>query len=137
VVPIEKKLVQHHLRWFGDIQWKPRRHRFLSGVISREEACAGEVQVLDHLLHSVTTFTALCQPTPLSPLSVTIWYQIAWVRPPCHLLGLGEGNNDFHRRHGQALHRHGGGDQATAAPDRRCEETGGASHRPRAATTCP
>jgi hypothetical protein len=28
VAPVEEKLVQHHLRWFGHIQ---RRHRFIVG----------------------------------------------------------------------------------------------------------
>jgi hypothetical protein len=57
----------------------------LNGTMPLRLLRAGEVQALDHLLHSATAFTALCQPTPLSPLPVTIWYQTARVRPPCLL----------------------------------------------------
>jgi hypothetical protein len=33
VTPVEEKLVQHHLRWFGHIQWRPAEAPLRSGVI--------------------------------------------------------------------------------------------------------
>jgi hypothetical protein len=35
VVPVEKKLVQHRLRWFGHIQRRPAEAPVRSGVIRR------------------------------------------------------------------------------------------------------
>jgi hypothetical protein len=33
VAPVEEKLVQHRLRWFGHIQWRPVEAPIRSGVI--------------------------------------------------------------------------------------------------------
>jgi hypothetical protein len=33
VAPIEKKLIQHRLRWFGHIQWRPSEIPVRSGVL--------------------------------------------------------------------------------------------------------
>jgi hypothetical protein len=35
VTPIEEKFVQHHLRWFGHIQWRPVEAPVHSGIIRR------------------------------------------------------------------------------------------------------
>jgi hypothetical protein len=35
VTPVEEKLVQHHLRWFGHIQRRPTEASFCSGIIRR------------------------------------------------------------------------------------------------------
>jgi hypothetical protein len=35
VAPVEKKLVQHRLRWFGHIQWRPAEAPIRNGVIRR------------------------------------------------------------------------------------------------------
>jgi hypothetical protein len=35
VAPVEEKLVQHRLRWFGHIQWRPAEAPIRSGVIRR------------------------------------------------------------------------------------------------------
>jgi hypothetical protein len=35
VAPVEKKLVQHRLRWFGHIQWRPVETSIRNGVIRR------------------------------------------------------------------------------------------------------
>jgi hypothetical protein len=35
VAPVEEKLVQHHLRWFGHIQWRLAEAPVRSGVIRR------------------------------------------------------------------------------------------------------
>jgi hypothetical protein len=35
VAPVEEKLVQHRLRWFGHIQWRPTEAPVRSGVIRR------------------------------------------------------------------------------------------------------
>jgi hypothetical protein len=35
VAPVEEKLVQHRLRWFGYIQWRPAEAPVHSGVIKR------------------------------------------------------------------------------------------------------
>jgi hypothetical protein len=35
VAPVEEKLVQHRLRWFGHIQWRPAEAPVRSGVIKR------------------------------------------------------------------------------------------------------
>jgi hypothetical protein len=35
VAPVEEKLVQHHLRWFGHIQRRPAEAPVHSGVIRR------------------------------------------------------------------------------------------------------
>jgi hypothetical protein len=33
VAPVEENLMQHHLRWFGHIQWRPVEAPVRSGVI--------------------------------------------------------------------------------------------------------
>jgi hypothetical protein len=35
VAPVEEKLVQHRLRWFEHIQWRPTETPVCSGVIRR------------------------------------------------------------------------------------------------------
>jgi hypothetical protein len=35
VTPVEKKLMKHHLRWFGHIQWRSTEAPVRSGVIRR------------------------------------------------------------------------------------------------------
>jgi hypothetical protein len=35
VAQVEKKVVQHHLRWFRHIQWRPTKALVHNGVISR------------------------------------------------------------------------------------------------------
>ena len=35
VAPIEEKLTQHRLRWFGHVQWRPPEAPVLSGVLKR------------------------------------------------------------------------------------------------------
>jgi hypothetical protein len=35
VAPVEEKLVQHHLRWFGHIQRRPTEAQIHNGVIRR------------------------------------------------------------------------------------------------------
>jgi hypothetical protein len=35
MTPVEKKLVQHRLRWFGHIQWRPAEAPIRNGVIRR------------------------------------------------------------------------------------------------------
>jgi hypothetical protein len=35
VAPVEEKLVQHRLRWFGHIQWRPAEALIRNGVIKR------------------------------------------------------------------------------------------------------
>jgi hypothetical protein len=35
VAPVEEKLMQHYLRWFGHIQWKPTEASIHNGVIRR------------------------------------------------------------------------------------------------------
>jgi hypothetical protein len=35
VAPVEEKLMQHRLRWFGHIQWRSAEAPVRSGVISR------------------------------------------------------------------------------------------------------
>jgi hypothetical protein len=35
VVPVEEKFVQHQLRWFGHIQWRPVDALVCNGVIRR------------------------------------------------------------------------------------------------------
>jgi hypothetical protein len=37
VTPIQEKLVQHHLRWFGHIQQRPPEASVRSGILSRPE----------------------------------------------------------------------------------------------------
>jgi hypothetical protein len=37
VAPVEEKPVQHHLRWFGHIQWRPAEAPVRSGVIRRSD----------------------------------------------------------------------------------------------------
>jgi hypothetical protein len=37
VTPIQEKLVQHHLRWFGHIQRRPPKVSVRSGILSRLE----------------------------------------------------------------------------------------------------
>jgi hypothetical protein len=37
VAPVEEKLVQHHLRWFGHIQQRPAEAPVRSGVIRRSD----------------------------------------------------------------------------------------------------
>jgi hypothetical protein len=37
VAPVEEKLVQHHLRWFGHIQWRPAEAPIHNGVIRRTD----------------------------------------------------------------------------------------------------
>jgi hypothetical protein len=37
VAPIQEKLVQHHLRWFGHIQRRPPEAPVRSGILSRPE----------------------------------------------------------------------------------------------------
>ena len=34
VAPIEEKLVQHRLRWFGHVQWRPPEASMRSGILS-------------------------------------------------------------------------------------------------------
>ena len=36
VAPIEEKLVQHWLRWFGYVQWRPPEALVCSGIISQD-----------------------------------------------------------------------------------------------------
>ena len=36
VAPIEEKLVQHRLRWFGHVQWRPLEAPVRSGIISQD-----------------------------------------------------------------------------------------------------
>jgi hypothetical protein len=35
VAPVEEKLMQHRLRWFGHIQWRPAEALVRNGVIRR------------------------------------------------------------------------------------------------------
>jgi hypothetical protein len=35
VAPVEEKLMQHRLRWFGHIQWRPAEAPVRNGVIRR------------------------------------------------------------------------------------------------------
>jgi hypothetical protein len=35
VAPVEEKLMQHRLRWFGHIQWRPAEAPIRNGVIRR------------------------------------------------------------------------------------------------------
>ena len=35
MAPIEEKLIQHLLRWFGHIQWRPPEASVRSGVLNR------------------------------------------------------------------------------------------------------
>jgi hypothetical protein len=37
VAPNEEKLVQHRLRWFGHVQWRPRDAPVRSGILREEE----------------------------------------------------------------------------------------------------
>jgi hypothetical protein len=37
VAPIQEKLVQHHLRWFGHIQRRPPEALVRNGILSRPE----------------------------------------------------------------------------------------------------
>jgi hypothetical protein len=37
VAPVEEKLVQHRLRWFGYIQWRPVKAPVCSGIIRRTD----------------------------------------------------------------------------------------------------
>jgi hypothetical protein len=37
VAPIEDKLIQHRLRWFGHIQWRPLEAPVRSGVLKRAD----------------------------------------------------------------------------------------------------
>jgi hypothetical protein len=37
VAPIEEKLIQHRLRWFGHVQWRPPKAPVRSGVIKRTD----------------------------------------------------------------------------------------------------
>jgi hypothetical protein len=37
VAPVEKKLLQHHLRWFGHMQWRPPKAPIRNGIIRRTD----------------------------------------------------------------------------------------------------
>jgi hypothetical protein len=37
VAPIEEKLIQHRLRWFGHVQWRPPEAPVHSGVLKRAD----------------------------------------------------------------------------------------------------
>jgi hypothetical protein len=37
VAPIEEKLIQHRLRWFGHVQWRPPEAPVRSGVLKRDD----------------------------------------------------------------------------------------------------
>jgi hypothetical protein len=37
MVPVVEKLMQHRLRWFGHMQWRPAEAPILNGVIRRTD----------------------------------------------------------------------------------------------------
>jgi hypothetical protein len=37
VSPVEEKFMQHRVRWFGHVQWRPTKASVHSGVISRAD----------------------------------------------------------------------------------------------------
>ena len=37
MAPIEEKLTQHRLRWFGHVQWRPPEASVRSGVLKRAD----------------------------------------------------------------------------------------------------